>query len=148
MPGALLRDLPAHIDVERTNEVRSLIQIVGSRDSLQMTPEDFRRAALSLPGAEEGSHLSAADFRVGGRIFATLASEKEGFGNLMLSPEQQAAFVAEQPAIFLPVRGSWGRAGATHVRLAQADEAILHGALLAAWKLRSIKNQASSKKRR
>ena len=83
-----------------------------------MTVSDFRRIALNLEGAEEGSHMGAADFRVGGRIFATLASERQGFGNLMLNLEQQAAFIADQPDMFLPVAGTWGRNGATHVRLA------------------------------
>jgi len=105
-----------------------------------MTASDFRRIALSLEGAEEGSHMGQADFRVGGRIFATLAAEKQGFGNLMLSSEQQAAFVAELPAVFLPIPGGWGRNGATHVRLAEATEDILAGALRTAWKLRIEKN--------
>jgi len=68
-----------------------------------MITSDFRRIALSLDGAEEGSHMGHVDFRVGGRIFATLASEKQGFGNLMLTPEQQTAFVAEQPNLFIPL---------------------------------------------
>jgi hypothetical protein len=106
-----------------------------------MTPDDFRRIALSLPGAEEGSHMGAVDFRVGGRIFATLASVKQGYGNLMLTPEHQAAFVAEQPEIFLPIPGGWGRSGATHIRLAQASEDILTGALQAAYRLRAEKNR-------
>jgi hypothetical protein len=67
-----------------------------------MDAEDFRRIALSLEGAEEGSHLGARDFRVGGRIFATLASQGQGYGNLMLTPEQQAAFVEELPEVFAP----------------------------------------------
>ena len=108
-----------------------------------MTASDFRRIALSLQGAEEGSHMGAADFRVGGRIFATLASERQGFGNLMLNLEQQAAFLADQPEVFLPVAGGWGRNGATHVRLAAASEDILAGALRAAWKLRIEKNQSA-----
>ena len=86
-----------------------------------MTVSDFRRIALSLEGAEEGSHMGAADFRVGGRIFATLASQSEGYGNLMLTPEQQADFVAEMPDVFLPVKGGWGRMGATHIVLAKAE---------------------------
>jgi hypothetical protein len=110
-----------------------------------MEAEDFRRIALSLPGAEESSHMGAADFRVGGHIFATLASVAKGFGNLMLSPEQQAAFVEEQPEIFLPVPGGWGRSGATHIRLDKANEDLLRGALHAAWKLRSEKNKKSRK---
>src|SRR5271168_1117471 len=106
-----------------------------------MTAGDFRRLALSLPGAEEGSHMGSADFRVGGRIFATLASEKQGYGNLMLTPEVQAEFVAERPDVFLPIAGGWGRSGSTHLRLAVADEMVLEGALRAAWGLRLAKNK-------
>ena len=102
-----------------------------------MNAEDFRRIALSLPGAEESSHMGAPDFRVGGRIFATLASQKQGYGNLMLTPEQQAAFVAEAPDVFLPVAGGWGRNGATHIRLTAANEDVLAGALRTAWNLRA-----------
>lgn len=105
-----------------------------------MNANDFRRIALSLGGAEEGSHHGQADFRVGGRIFATLAAEKQGYGNLMLTPEQQAMFVEELPDVFLPVRGGWGRNGATHVRLAVVGEDELAGALRTAWKLRVEKN--------
>jgi hypothetical protein len=89
--------------------------------------------------------MGAVDFRVGGRIFATLASVKQGYGNLMLSPEQQAAFVEEQPDLFLPVAGGWGRMGATHIRLASATEEALAGALRTAWKLRVEKNGKASK---
>ena len=112
-----------------------------------MNTSDFRRLALSLEGAEEGSHFGAADFRVGGRIFATLAAERQGCGNLMLTPEQQAAFVSEEPEIFLPVAGGWGRMGITHVRLAVANEDLLLGALRTAWKLRVEKNQKTRTKR-
>src|SRR3954452_20162692 len=111
-----------------------------------MNAADFRRIALSFEGAEEGSHMGAADFRVGGRIFATLASEKQGYGNLMLSPEQQAEFVAELPGVFLPIAGGWGRMGATHIRLAAANEDVLAGALRAAWKLRIEKNTRTKKR--
>lgn len=111
-----------------------------------MTAADFRRIALGLEGVTEGSHMGAADFRVGGRIFATLASQKQGYGNLMLTPELQAAFVAGQPAIFLPVPGGWGKNGVTHIRLAQATEDILHGALHSAWKLRAEKNRQPGEK--
>ncbi len=92
--------------------------------------------------------MGAADFRVGGRIFATLASEKQGYGNLMLTPEQQADFVGEQPGIFLPVAGGWGKTGSTHVRLAQATEDVLAGALETAWRLRLEKNAKRGKARR
>src|SRR5271168_2256773 len=110
-----------------------------------MTPEDFRRLALSLPGAEEGSHMGSPDFRVGGRIFATLASESNGYGNLMFTPELQAEFVAEQPDVFLAIPGGWGQNGATHIRLAQANEDLLAGALQTAWKLRMEKNAKTGK---
>ncbi len=112
-----------------------------------MTADEFRRLALNLPGAEEGSHMGCADFRVGGRIFATLASQAEGYGNLMLNLEQQAAFVEELPDVFLPVKGGWGRMGATHIRLAQTTEDVLAGALHTAWKLRVEKNMPKRKKR-
>jgi len=84
--------------------------------------------------------MAAPDFRVGGRIFATLASENQGYGNLMLTPAQQADFVAEQPDVFLPIPGGWGRMGCTHVRLAAANEGLLAGALRTAWTLRIEKN--------
>jgi hypothetical protein len=111
-----------------------------------MTAKDFRRIALSLEGAEEGSHMGQPDFRVGGRIFATLAAEKLGYGNLMLTPELQADFVGELPEVFLPIAGGWGRNGATHIRLAAANEDVLAGALRTAWKLRIEKNQKAGKK--
>src|SRR5277367_5063119 len=101
-----------------------------------MTPNDFRLIALGVPDAEEGSHMGAADFRVGGRIFATLASQNEGYGNLMLTPGQQSAFVEELPEIFLPIKGGWGRMGATHICLSKANEDVLTGALRVAWQLR------------
>jgi hypothetical protein len=112
-----------------------------------MTAADFRRIALSLEGAEEGSHMGAVDFRMGGRIFATLASVKEGYGNLMLTPELQTEFIAERPDLFLPIHGGWGRMGRTHIRLAVADEDSLRGALHSAWKLRTEKNSKPARRR-
>jgi hypothetical protein len=113
-----------------------------------MDATDFRRIALSFQGAEEGSHMGNPDFRVGGRIFATLASADKGYGNLMLPPEQQAAFVEELPEVFVPIAGGWGRMGMTHIRLAAAKPEVLAGALHTAWKLRSEKNVKSAPKRR
>ena len=105
-----------------------------------MTSADFRRIALTFEGADEGSHMGAVDFRVGGRIFATLASVKDGYGNLMLTPDIQAQFVGEAPDVFVPVAGGWGRMGITHIRLAKANSDVLTGALRTAWKLRVDKN--------
>ena len=112
-----------------------------------MTPADFKRIALSLEGAEEGSHMGAVDFRVDGRIFATLASEAQGYGNLALTPAEQKVFVEELPEVFVPVAGGWGRMGMTHIVLAKASEDVLHGALESAWRLRVQKNARTKKSR-
>jgi hypothetical protein len=112
-----------------------------------MSPADFKRIALSLEGAEEGSHMGAVDFRVGGRIFATLASQAQGYGNLALTPEEQAVFCQELPDVFVPIAGGWGRMGMTHIVLARANEDVLRGALQTAWRLR-VKKNAHPKKRR
>ena len=108
-----------------------------------MNADDFRELALSLDGAEEGSHMGAPDFRVGGRIFATLAMQHLGFGNLMLSPELQKALIAEAPEVFLPIPGGWGRMGCTHVRLVEASAQQLLKGLHAAWSFRIDKNKKS-----
>jgi len=120
---------------------------IYSRIGESMTAKDFRRIALSLEGAEEGSHMGAVDFRVGGRIFATLAAVKQGYGNLLLTPEVQAQFVEEAPEVFVPIAGGWGRGGATHIVLAKANEDILTGALRTAWKIRVEKNGKGKKKK-
>src|SRR5213082_3751853 len=112
-----------------------------------MTAEDFRRIAMSLEGVEEYSHAGLPAFRVGGRKFASLASQAEGYGNLMLTLEQQAAFVEEAPEIFLPIAGGWGKMGHTHIRLAAASEDVLTGALRTAWILRIDKNATTSRKK-
>src|SRR6476469_7018345 len=101
-----------------------------------MTPAGFRTIALSLEGVEEDSHAGLPTFRVGGRRFASLASQAEGYGNLTLTLAQQAAFVEEAPGIFLPIPGGWGKMGHTHIRLAAANGDVLTGALRTAWKLR------------
>jgi hypothetical protein len=111
-----------------------------------MTPSDFRRIALSFKGAEESSHMGSPDFRVGGHIFATLAHQSKGYGNLMLSVDQQTAFIEEDPKLFIPVHGGWGRMGATHIVLARASEDSLHGALRAAFSLRLCKNSSTKSK--
>jgi hypothetical protein len=91
--------------------------------------------------------MGAVDFRVGGRIFATLAAVKRGYGNVMLTPEQRQAFVAERPDVFLPVAGKWGDGGVTHIRLADADDALVRGALEAAWRHRLARNDAADEKK-
>jgi hypothetical protein len=122
-------------------QVRGTLGLQGEPHRTFMTDRDFRRIALSLDGAEQGAHMGAVDFRVGGHIFATLASVKQGYGNLMFNPEQQAAFIEEWPDVFLPIAGGWGRMGMTHIRLAEATEEVMTTALRAAWKLRVEKNR-------
>ena len=92
--------------------------------------------------------MGQVDFRVGRRIFATLAHQAQGYGNLMLSPEQQAAFLEDQPEMFLPISGGWGKMGMTHVRLAAVTEEVLTGALHTAWKSRVEKNRVTKGKGR
>ena len=111
------------------------------------TAADFRRLALSLEGAEEVDHCGTPAFRVAGGRFAGLASQAEGYGNLTLTPEVQAAFVEEAPEIFLPIPGGFGRMGHTHIRLAVASEEVLAGALRTAWKLRVDRKKKSGKSR-
>ena len=110
-----------------------------------MTGEDFRRLALGLPDAAEGSHFGNADFRVGGRIFATLSLEAQGYGVLLLSPEQQAGMVQDAPEIFSPVPGGWGKSGSTRVLLAKVTADILEAALRTAWQRRVEMNARTGK---
>jgi hypothetical protein len=97
---------------------------------------DFRRIALSLAGAEERSHVGHPDFRVKGKVFATLGYPDEGWAMVRLMPEQQEDFVALAPEAFRPANGAWGRQGSTLVRLDAVDGAMLETAIAAAWRLR------------
>ena len=104
-----------------------------------MTAAAFRKLALKMPEATEGSHFGVADFRVANKIFATLAYEKTGSGVLLLTPEQQEGMVADAPGIFSPVPNAWGRQGATLVKLAAVKPDILAAALRTAWLRRAPK---------
>jgi hypothetical protein len=101
--------------------------------------DHFRRLALGLPGVIESSHFGNPDFRVGGKIFATLSLESQGFGVLCLTPEQQTGMVADEPELFSPVAGGWGVKGATRVNLADVPADILQSALRLAWQRRAVK---------
>jgi hypothetical protein len=109
-----------------------------------MTAADFRRIALSLEGVEEYSHAGLPAFRVGGRKFASPASQAGGYGNLILTLDQQAAFVEEAPEIFLPIPGGWGN---PHIRLGAASEDVLTGALRTSCRLRIDKNAKTIRKK-
>ena len=98
-----------------------------------MTAAGFRKLALTLPEATEGSHFGVADFRVVNKIFATLAYEKDGCGVLMLTPDQQEGMVADDPEIFSPVPNAWGRQGATLAKLSAVKADILKAALRTCW---------------
>lgn len=98
-----------------------------------MTADDFRNIALELPGAEERSHMDHPDFRVGGKIFATLGPREE-WGMVKLTPEQQATFIEAEPQAFEPIKGGWGLKGATRVNLEAAREPGVSRALDAAWR--------------
>jgi len=98
-----------------------------------MTPDEFRSLALGLPEAIEGAHMGHADFRVGGKIFATLGPD-EDWGMVKLTPEQQAECVRDEPEVFEPFNGAWGRRGATKVTLAVAQESVVLQALMTAWR--------------
>jgi hypothetical protein len=103
-----------------------------------MTPNQFRRIALGMSGASEGSHMAHPDFRVNGRIFATLSPDNKS-GMVTLTPEEQQEFISANPGMFSPASGAWGRQGCTMVALAAADEATVGEAMTLAW-------QATSKK--
>src|SRR3979490_2339071 len=98
-----------------------------------MTPDDFRRIALSMPGAIESSHMGHPDFRAAGKIFATLGPPGKVWAMVKLTPEQQRDFVAQDPAMFAPGKGGWGRSGATNIELGAVEEAVLRGGGLWAW---------------
>ena len=94
-----------------------------------MTTADFRRIALKCPGAVEHSHMGHPDFRINGKIFATLHYPDEKWGMVKLPLEHQDNFLRTQPEVFIPAKGAWGRQGSTNVRLAAVDENTLENAL-------------------
>jgi hypothetical protein len=104
------------------------------RGAAAMTAADFRRLALSFPEATESAHMDHPDFRVRGKIFATLGYPDAGVGMVKLFPDQQTEFVRAEPKAFAPVNGAWGQRGATHVRLKAAKKASVQRALAAAWR--------------
>jgi hypothetical protein len=104
-----------------------------------MTEDEFRAMALSLPGAIEASHMNHPDFRVGGKIFATLQYPRRGWGMVALTPDEQSLVVQAEPDVFVPANGAWGRAGATGVDLKAARKRSVRTALEAAWRRRAPK---------
>jgi hypothetical protein len=99
-----------------------------------MTTNEFRKLALSFPEAIESAHMHHPDFRVGGRIFATLGYPDEDSAVVKLSPDEQKEFVRTSPGVFTPVKGAWGRQGATNIYLPAATLNVVREALTAAWR--------------
>jgi hypothetical protein len=104
-----------------------------------MTAADFRRIALSFPGTSEASHMGHPDFRVAGKIFATLGYPDARFGTIMLSPADQDLLVRDHPKAFAAAAGAWGKAGSTSVSLRTAPRRVVAMALESAWKRRASK---------
>jgi hypothetical protein len=107
-----------------------------------MTVKQFRSMALSLPEVEESSHMDHPDFRVGGKVFATLGYPDKNWGMVKLTPEEQRIFVTANPNVFAPANGAWGRQGSTLVRLKAADADPVHEAMKLAWLGRAPKKIA------
>jgi hypothetical protein len=109
-----------------------------------MTTKGFRRIALGLEGVIESAHHGHPDFRVGGRIFATLGYPDRKWGMVNLTPDQQRTWVTEHPDGFVPVKGKWGEQGSTSVRLDAVDDEVLGEALTLAWQNIVQKGNASA----
>src|SRR5580704_17018624 len=99
-----------------------------------MNATEFRRMALGLPETAERAHMDHPDFRVRGKIFATLGYPAKGWGMVKLTPEQQHYFSKDHPDVFVPVKGAWGRRGATSVRFNKVSKELLQRAISAAWR--------------
>ena len=115
------------------------------RYAARMTADAFRDIALSMPGAIEGAHMGHPDFRVNGRIFASLHSG-DSRGMIKLSPEEQDALLQEHRATFTPSAGAWGRQGCTDVLLGAADERAVRTAMLLAWERTMVLPPAKTKR--
>jgi len=99
-----------------------------------MTVDKFRRMALSLPDVEERAHMGHPDFRVKGKIFATISDPAKGIGMVKLTPEQQRIYIQADPKTFVPAQGAWGVGGSTLVHLKHANAETVQEALQEAWK--------------
>lgn len=112
-----------------------------------MTPNSFRKIALGMDGAVEASHMNHPDFRVNGKIFATIHPDHKQ-GMVKLTPEQQERFIRENPTMFTPAAGAWGRGGSTMVAFAHASDDVVGEAMTFAWQnlARQAKNEQSTRR--
>jgi hypothetical protein len=99
-----------------------------------MTAADFRSIALSFPETVEHAHMNHPDFRVRGKVFATLGYPDDSHGMVKLTPEQQHDFIKSSPGVFAPANGAWGRRGSTIVKLQAAKKTAVRTAMAAAWR--------------
>lgn len=109
-----------------------------------MTEADFRRLALALPDAEERSHLGHPDFRVCGKVFATLRYPNRAWGMVSVSPDDQSVLMRLQPACFIPAAGAWGLKGSTTVLLKSARRGLVRQALADAWRNKAPRSLVGS----
>jgi hypothetical protein len=109
-----------------------------------VTVDEFRSLALALPEAVEAEHMDHPDFRVRGKIFATLGPAPHAWGMVKLTPDQQGDFVRDEPDVFEPFAGAWGKRGCTKVHLESATEVTVREALIAAWRNTAPKRLAES----
>jgi hypothetical protein len=101
---------------------------------MPVTPAQFRKLALSFPDTEQRVHMRHPDFRVAGKIFATLGYPDKSHGMVKLTTDQQGELMRDEPEAFNPCAGAWGRKGSTSVRLRAVTTATLRRALEAAWR--------------
>lgn len=114
-----------------------------------MTPSDFRKLALSLPETAEHAHMNHPDFRVAGKIFATLGYPNREWGMVRVTPVEQGMLVEAEPDVFVPAKGAWGRQGSTTVNLKAAKKSTVRKAMAAAWRLAApthLTQQSKTKK--
>ena len=109
-----------------------------------MTAAEFRRIALSMPQASENAHMDHPDFRVGGKIFATLGYPDADHGMVVLPPEEQERLVKSDSVAFAPAKGAWGKRGSTTVYLKAVAAPALQCAIEIAWRKRAPKRLTSS----
>lgn len=112
-----------------------------------MTADRFRAIALSLPDTAESSHMDHPDFRVQGKIFATLGYPTREWGAVGLKPEDQAHFCRAEPEVFVPAKGAWGRAGSTQVLLKRAKARTVRASITAAWRHRRPKARVKARRK-
>ncbi|MGH7945685.1 MAG: hypothetical protein ACREH8_11220, partial [Opitutaceae bacterium] len=103
-----------------------LIFDVQPKEKHKVTAEEFRKMALGIPQAIESAHVGHPDFRIAGKVFASLGAPDASWGMVKLTPREQLLFIEKAPGVFKPCNGAWGERGYTNVRLASATKSMLH----------------------